>query len=66
MHKIEIGKVGNFFAWNENFCAEIPDFFSFFAEQKLSLRTLPSSPALRIDSEGSLDAGCALLEAKRT
>jgi len=36
MHKIEIGKVGNFSAWNKNFRAEISDFFSFFAEQKLS------------------------------
>jgi len=35
MHKIEIGKVGNFSAWNENFRAEISDFFLF-----LSLRTL--------------------------
>jgi len=41
MHKIEIGKVGNFSAWNENFRAEISDFFYFFAERKLLLRTLP-------------------------
>jgi len=30
MHKIEIGKVGNFSALNENFCAEISDFFLLF------------------------------------
>jgi len=30
MHKIEIGKVGNFSAWNENFRAEISNFFFFF------------------------------------
>jgi len=29
MHKIEIGKVGNFSVWNENFLAEISDFFLF-------------------------------------
>jgi len=40
MNKIEIGKVENLSAWNENFRAEISDFFSFFAERKLSLRTL--------------------------
>jgi len=34
MHKIEIGKVGNFSAWNENFRAEISESFSFFAERK--------------------------------
>jgi len=40
MLNIEIRKVGNFSAWNENFRAESSDFFSFFAEQKLSLRTV--------------------------
>jgi len=40
MHKIEIGKGGNFSAWNENFRAEISVFSSLFVEQKLSLRTL--------------------------
>jgi len=40
MHKIEIGKVVKFSAWNENFRAEISDIFLFFAERKLSLRTL--------------------------
>jgi len=40
MHKIEIGKVGNFSAWNEIFRAEISDFFNFFAERKLLLPTL--------------------------
>jgi len=34
MHKIEIGKVGNISAWNENFRAEISDFV---AERKLLL-----------------------------
>jgi len=29
MHKIEIGKDGNFSVWNENFRAEISDFFLF-------------------------------------
>jgi len=39
-HNIEIGKVGNLSAWNENFRAKISDFFSFFAERNLSLGTL--------------------------